>query len=643
MGLRTVHVNLLGGFAITRPDGTLVSLPLTKGAALFAYLVMTAPKMQSRDRLSDLFWTDYPRPQARVNLRQTLMRLRRALSPVDDLFKTEADGVGLRPVGLWADATEFVRLSHSEDPDDWAAALDLYGGDLMAGFTVDAPAFDEWLVIERQRLIDIAARTAGRLLDRYDKESRLDEAIAVAHRLLALDNFREDAHRTLIDLLNKAGRKDAAIAQYHRLEDLLRTELDAEPAPQTQALLRSVIDDTPSGPGESESREQLNVVTGMAVGYLREAANRAHQRGAHAEAATLYQQGLDLVTRVEDTPWTDELKLRTALQREYYALGRFDDSLAELRTIARTAEAAGDVAGNLRAQCDQAQVLRVLGRFAEGTTLARNALAGAQASGDQHLEALANLRLAALHFHSGEYRRALPLLIVNVEVLDAILSDIQDDAEPGHAAVRSRSWLAWICAELGRFDEGAAYGEQGVRLADETGEMYARIHSRIAMGVLRLRQSDWPACTRWLREALALSERAELPIFDVYIKPALALSLAEGGDAKAATELLQDFKLSSNRAIALSTMADVNRLLGRLDVARTLSMRAIHRAQMSGERGDEGWARHAAGLAALAMDALVEADEQLVAAGEIADLLAMAPLRQKCRVATERLLSAQSR
>jgi len=635
MGTQPLQVNVLGGFAVTRPDGTLVSVPLAKGTALYAYLILTAPKMQSRDRLCDLLWTEYPRTQARANLRQTLMRLRRAFAPVEDPFMVSGETIGLRSNGFVADARRFYKLARSDTPDDWTQAIELYTGDLMAGFNIDAPAFDEWLLIERQHLMDLATIAGRRLLMHHKSAGRLDDAIVVAHRLLALDDLREDVHRTLIGLLDKAGRTDAAISQYHKLEDLLQTNLDAEPSAETKALFKSLLDDTPSVPATSGDR--LDTVTQKAVGHLRDAAKRAHQRGAHGEASTLYKQALDLAAEFANAPAAIELDLRAALQGEYYAVGRFEDSLAELSTLSREAEAVGDEIRRVRAQCDQAQVLRVLNQLDKGKALARSALAGARALNDRHLESLANLRLAALHFHSGEYQRALSLLIVNIEVLDGALIDMVDESEPGHPAVRSRSWLTWTCAELGRFEEGAMYGEQGVVLADEIGEMYALVHSRIAMGVLCFRKLKFEAATDWLQQALNLSVRSELPIFEPYIKLALALSLAEAGQLDGARELLKNYKLANERAIALSALADTNRLIGRTDVARELSLRAIDRAATSGERGDEGWAHRAAGLAYLELGDRSVAHEHLESAKAISASLRMTPLRELCQGELERL------
>jgi len=71
-------LSLLGGFELTGPDGV-VYLPSKKLAGLLAYLACTAPRPQSREKLTSLLWGSHFDDQARQNLRQALTRLRKVL------------------------------------------------------------------------------------------------------------------------------------------------------------------------------------------------------------------------------------------------------------------------------------------------------------------------------------------------------------------------------------------------------------------------------------------------------------------------------------------------------------------------------------------------------------------------------------
>ncbi|MGD3916105.1 bacterial transcriptional activator domain-containing protein, partial [Xanthomonas citri pv. citri] len=95
------------------------------------------------------------------------------------------------------------------------AATELYAGDLLAGFAVrDAPAFEDWLAGERERLRRLALQALHALAVYHSDRAEHLAASAVLGRLLALDPWREDAHRQLMLVLAGSGQRDAALAQY---------------------------------------------------------------------------------------------------------------------------------------------------------------------------------------------------------------------------------------------------------------------------------------------------------------------------------------------------------------------------------------------------------------------------------------------
>jgi DNA-binding SARP family transcriptional activator len=72
------RLSLLGSFALSGPNG-LVDLSSKKLVGLLAYLALTGPAPQPRDKLVTLLWGSHFEVQARQNLRQALSRLRREL------------------------------------------------------------------------------------------------------------------------------------------------------------------------------------------------------------------------------------------------------------------------------------------------------------------------------------------------------------------------------------------------------------------------------------------------------------------------------------------------------------------------------------------------------------------------------------
>jgi len=84
-----------------------------------------------------------PRP------RQALHFLRSALGP--EILENRGDEeLGVRPGSLWCDAAAFQAAVEAGQLQD---ALDLYRNDLLPGFFVaEAPEFERWVELERERL-----------------------------------------------------------------------------------------------------------------------------------------------------------------------------------------------------------------------------------------------------------------------------------------------------------------------------------------------------------------------------------------------------------------------------------------------------------------------------------------------------------
>jgi DNA-binding SARP family transcriptional activator len=76
----------------------------------------------------------------------------------------------------------------------------------------------------------------------YEKQGIYDRAQRYASRQLALQPWREEAHRQLMRALALAGDRSAALAHYKTCCRLLADELSVEPAPETTALYERIRD-----------------------------------------------------------------------------------------------------------------------------------------------------------------------------------------------------------------------------------------------------------------------------------------------------------------------------------------------------------------------------------------------------------------
>ena len=234
MGL---SLKLLGEFAVHDGSGAALSLPTRKTRALLGYLAVHADRPQQRDRLMVLLWSSFGEKQARHNLSQTLLSIRKLGNEAGiTLLDGDGERVVLRGEAIDIDLARFRALL-DEEP---AQAAALYDGPFLDGLAIPDPSFEDWLVTARAELHGLACDALARAADAGDAAN----AIEFMRRLIALDPLREDAHRRLMGRLHDTGDRAAALRQYQTCADILKKELQVEPDAATKALYEEIKNDT---------------------------------------------------------------------------------------------------------------------------------------------------------------------------------------------------------------------------------------------------------------------------------------------------------------------------------------------------------------------------------------------------------------
>jgi len=234
-----VSLALLGGFAVHLDSGEPCVLPTRKAQALLAYLAMPVGRSHSREKLTGLLWGDAPEAQARQNLRQTLTRLRRALG--DAVVVAQQDTVALQARTVNVDVAELEVALGDGAVTALERAAALYKGDFLDGFSVDEAPFEEWRVVQRERLHELALEGLVRLLREHMRAEQTELATRTALKILALDPLQESVHRTVMRLLSRQGRRAAALQQYQVCVGWLERELGVEPEEETRTLYRELL------------------------------------------------------------------------------------------------------------------------------------------------------------------------------------------------------------------------------------------------------------------------------------------------------------------------------------------------------------------------------------------------------------------
>ncbi len=241
-----------------------IDLALQKGVALLIYMAETNAPI-SRDILGTLLWPDTDHINTRARLRRTLYKVRAAFGA--DII--EADRESLRfsaSVAIKLDAQDFEAACNR---NDFEVAVQLYRDDYLSGFSLDGSAeFEDWAFYRREALRSRLINALERLIELKIEQGDYRGAVTAATRLVGLDPLSESAQRHLIKTQLLSGDRAAAERQYASCVNLLRDELDVEPAPETTQLLSdTAVPPATSGPRLHTSRTRYAESGDLHIAY----------------------------------------------------------------------------------------------------------------------------------------------------------------------------------------------------------------------------------------------------------------------------------------------------------------------------------------------------------------------------------------
>jgi DNA-binding SARP family transcriptional activator len=210
----------------------------SKVVALLGYLAL-APRgrHQRRDRLIGLLWPELDQLHARTALRKAIHLVRATLG-ADALVTRGDEEVALAPNALWCDASE---LREAANAGQLARAVDLYRGDLMPGFHLSGCAeFDGWLEEQRTAALERVVAAAWALAQHLETDSQLTDAAHMARHAARLAWNDERVLRRSLLMLQRLGDRAGCLRLFETFSRRLRTEYDADPSPETMAVIANL-------------------------------------------------------------------------------------------------------------------------------------------------------------------------------------------------------------------------------------------------------------------------------------------------------------------------------------------------------------------------------------------------------------------
>lgn len=218
-----IRVRAFGAVEISR-NGEVVDAG--RGRELLLYLLCN-PKGATKEQIGAALWPNADPQRVRNNFHVTLHRLRKAAGDCVEVGKDLYKVTG---------AIEFDVARFTRDPQD---NIELYRGDFFENGS------GEWIEETRNQLREQFAIALVDLGRTRLAAGDLRGAAELYQRLLAIDEFDEQAARQLITCYGRMGDSAAATRVYRRLEISLQRELGTKPDPATVRIYeRSVGADT---------------------------------------------------------------------------------------------------------------------------------------------------------------------------------------------------------------------------------------------------------------------------------------------------------------------------------------------------------------------------------------------------------------
>lgn len=260
MSLPVLDIACLGQFHVTI-QGQPARFATDHGRALLSYLAIEADRPHTRIYLAYMLWPDQPEAQALNNLRQTLTRLRQALSKASEngvALSITTRTLQLNSHAIALDVQQFRQLlaeckthphSNIEQCGDCIPKLEravkLYKGEFLQGLSLrHSQPFTEWASYVREELHQQMIFALQTLAQHHESRGAYTEARAVLARLLAMEPWQEEAHLQLIRVFAKSGQRTAAILQYETCRRVLQEELGIAPSTEINALYEQIRNDT---------------------------------------------------------------------------------------------------------------------------------------------------------------------------------------------------------------------------------------------------------------------------------------------------------------------------------------------------------------------------------------------------------------
>jgi PAS domain S-box-containing protein len=243
-----LQVYCLGSLRVCSSSKQIQQWQSLRAKSVFEFLVSKRKSPVIKDKLMEALWPEYNARAAANNLKTSIHDLRQTLAPLFEspdfpcvLFSNDAYLINPE-IDLSIDAEDFEKLwitgkkfekegKSGEAIRAFETAEALYQGDYLQD-----ELYDEWIVPKRESLKDIFLLILNKLSDHSMNTADHESCINYCHKILDIDNCREDAYRLLMCCYSRLGQKSKAVRWYENCLKTLNSELNNPPSDETNLL-----------------------------------------------------------------------------------------------------------------------------------------------------------------------------------------------------------------------------------------------------------------------------------------------------------------------------------------------------------------------------------------------------------------------
>jgi DNA-binding SARP family transcriptional activator len=226
-----------------------------KALTILKYLLANRSRPVSQDHLMGWLWPESNLKKARWSLHSAVHGLRKLLggcpsSGEVNYVLLEEGYYRLSPeIRVSTDVDEFDaryergrRLERAGEAaqatTEYEKAIELYNGDYLV-----EDLYEDWTMVERERLSNAYIDILGRLAIHYMEVEQHQESIRACYKVLEKDRCHEDSYRLLMRCYARLGLRARALHQYRMCEQILGQEYGTSPSPETRSLYLSLLRD----------------------------------------------------------------------------------------------------------------------------------------------------------------------------------------------------------------------------------------------------------------------------------------------------------------------------------------------------------------------------------------------------------------